>query len=1205
MPTPAINDPAHGGAAVPAAAGNSRPRTAIARRRKGAALVIVLMMMLLVTSVTVVFLARSSTSAKSAARQSGGFQAKAIADLAIARVAAELGEEAAEGAKKPVPPVLPAGIGNYNTDPRSTKLVRWSSHSQAPAGLPATISNPASTISTTSKPLDGPAFAKSRWNAPRLMNANATFDAFTAPDWIYVSENGTTGNGTGTVPAGTKIAGRYAYMLYDVGGMFDINVAGFSDNPDDLGDKGGTACADLKDLFQADGGNFQSFLAWRNGSDIPSLEDLYGNSTIAGPTGAGLLENPQKGVPQGQNRLFSRSELISAADGGNVLGLTPSLAANLRTHSAIPNRISAGDLFADGGSTPVKINDNKLRATKDAGFTAYRLGGNATTYTVKTGKPLFQNRFPLARLRWLADRESDGTPKHQEQIKQHFGLTWDSGARLFIYTSPDGSSPVSEIKTLVDLATRINGSGPVREPDFFEWLKAAINPDSLGQSGGSTNRMFDGHPVGTKDVPWERSKDLHILRIGLNAIDQADPDSIPTGARSAFSGVTPEPFDSFGQENLPGINEVVVSGIRRNDLMEAYLQFELWNPNRQAFGTKPPKGYDGEPISGYRVQATEGRALIEPCVYVQEGRAYERITTNNGWAQLREVREKSWEVLTKGSFTAPELAGRAMTLSLNFSGGTGDFFKEPALANDAVNPLGADRTTSATVGSGVPVFLGANPFDESNGILIGTVAAPELVISGLSYAEIYPDLITVPDPVGQREATLKDGTILKESANDRFFQPGNSKSFNAFRIFSDYTILWDVETSPITLQTEVGSGGNWFPTNRFHRIALDMHTSDGQGRQTYIYCDQDTHVENRWASKASNVSGSCFSNWSEAITRKGYPMTDPRTERFGLTDQLHATPSTGIMPASSSVWGTGNALGTWNLPHGLTASVGKYDFGASTLSNTGPAPGWRIQATGAPNVSVPAALARNYSGDPIATHYYEDTPGGVARPADARWTPADGHPALPVDANPNALKARPIILDRPFRNVGELGVVFRDVPWKSLDLFSPDSADRRLLDVFSIEDGEEVHGKISLNSASSDTIKAVITEAASDPSALLAGSMPDIKAGELADTLGSSTFRGSEEWLDFLANSATSKADGGYSRYKHEAESFARALSSSTDTRHWQLMADVVAQSGKLAGAANSLNSFVVDGQRRYWVYFVIDRVTGELVSQSWNPVYE
>ena len=45
------------------------------------------------------------------------------------------------------------------------------------------------------------------------------------------------------------------------------------------------------------------------------------------------------------------------------------------------------------------------------------------------------------------------------------------------------------------------------------------------------------------------------------------------------------------------------------------------------------------------------------------------------------------------------------------------------------------------------------------------------------------------------------------------------------------------------------------------------------------------------------------------------------------------------------------------------------------------------------------------------------------------------------------------MLNRPFRNVAELGYAFRDLPWKTLDFFSDKSADAGLLDIFAVNDG--------------------------------------------------------------------------------------------------------------------------------------------------------
>jgi len=56
------------------------------------------------------------------------------------------------------------------------------------------------------------------------------------------------------------------------------------------------------------------------------------------------------------------------------------------------------------------------------------------------------------------------------------------------------------------------------------------------------------------------------------------------------------------------------------------------------------------------------------------------------------------------------------------------------------------------------------------------------------------------------------------------------------------------------------------------------------------------------------------------------------------------------------------------------------------------------------------------------------------------------------------------MLNRPFHSVGEMGYVFRDMPWKTLDLFSANSADSGLLDLFTLSDAPVIAGRVNPNS---------------------------------------------------------------------------------------------------------------------------------------------
>jgi hypothetical protein len=74
---------------------------------------------------------------------------------------------------------------------------------------------------------------------------------------------------------------------------------------------------------------------------------------------------------------------------------------------------------------------------------------------------------------------------------------------------------------------------------------------------------------------------------------------------------------------------------------------------------------------------------------------------------------------------------------------------------------------------------------------------------------------------------------------------------------------------------------------------------------------------------------------------------------------------------------------------------------------------------------------------------------------------------------------------------------------------------------------------------------------------------------------------------------------------KETRESVIRALCDSTQTRTWNLMIDVIAQSGRYPPNATSLANFVVEGEKRYWLHIAIDRFTGEVIDQQLEAVNE
>jgi hypothetical protein len=75
---------------------------------------------------------------------------------------------------------------------------------------------------------------------------------------------------------------------------------------------------------------------------------------------------------------------------------------------------------------------------------------------------------------------------------------------------------------------------------------------------------------------------------------------------------------------------------------------------------------------------------------------------------------------------------------------------------------------------------------------------------------------------------------------------------------------------------------------------------------------------------------------------------------------------------------------------------------------------------------------------------------------------------------------------------------------------------------------------------------------------------------------------------------------------KEARELVIRAFSDACQTRTWNLVIDVIAQSGRYPPNATSFqNGFVVEGEQHYWVHVAIDRFTGEVIDKQIEVVNE
>jgi hypothetical protein len=231
------------------------------------------------------------------------------------------------------------------------------------------------------------------------------------------------------------------------------------------------------------------------------------------------------------------------------------------------------------------------------------------------------------------------------------------------------------------------------------------------------------------------------------------------------------------------------------------------------------------------------------------------------------------------------------------------------------------------------------------------------------------------------------------------------------------------------------------------------------------------------------------------------------------------------------------------------------------------------------------------------------------------------------------LAGRPVILNRPFRSVAEIAYSFRGTPWRDIDFLDKTSPDAGLLEVFCLyEDPDEEKltaaelagrpaqvgaGRVNLNAAGPEVIATLLTGTARDTGNYISQSEatslaktlvafirsteankgPLFSKSELVSRPSSS---GTTSLIATLSNSFSKPEDRSINDRR---EAVIRALSDGTTVRSWNFTLDLVAQSGELPAAAKDLTKFQSFAERRYWVHFAVDRITGKLLDVQWETV--
>lgn len=438
-----------------------------------------------------------------------------------------------------------------------------------------------------------------------------------------------------------------------------------------------------------------------------------------------------------------------------------------------------------------------------------------------------------------------------------------------------------------------------------------------------------------------------------------------------------------------------------------------------------------------------------------------------------------------------------------------------------------------------------------------------------------------------------------------------------------------------TLEVQIPGTTTWVPYNHFIGIAGDINNPNDGARASWV-TDAPLPVRDLPGSSPAPTpypSPPAFNNTQLTQAPPGvYMKVDPRASRFGIfqedsiktnnsriIDSLWPKGSPAPPPPTPPPNGYGGTIGTTFSPATVDVEHAPVRFNGNPF----------YPATFAINGPVDVPPGRD-----TATTTYADN-DSVPRWADAIYPGAGTSYGSSTPYYPTSTVYRPIILNRPFRNVAELGYAFRDLPWKTLDFFTDKSADAGLLDIFTINDGPAVldgngnflsmgpipsmvAGQLNPNTTQSADLQSVLAGTIrgelDSPLQTVSSSAAQTMATNIVSATSATAMQNKSELITRvdpvtgakLVETILPPASNDNQSVKARREVVPRAVSSVSQTRVWNLVIDVVAQSGRYKPNAQSLQSdFVVEGEQHYWVHVAIDRFTGQVIDKQIEVVNE
>jgi len=1231
--------------------------------RRGAALIIVLAFVVLLTGLMVAFFSRALSNRQISNSSASQTKVDAFAQGAMLQIVGDLKQEIADPSRSNTTSITTTtGTGTIYTPKSAAYAVPQLVGSSGTGGAENLVKISrsgsvfysggtcrASAISTTGTSLNGRYLSPARWNKARLLPVTSGTDAtpqftgstFVAPDWILMARDGSnpTPDPGGSIPSALKwsstassaVVGRYAYAIYNEGGLLDANVAGYPSvlSSSDASRKEAVSFADLTQVFIQAGlplnkaqQAVDAIVGWRN-SATAQVSGSFPNPNFSATSGSNyanavrnnttgfLMVSSTNGVTD--RAFYSRQQLISFfSDLGSGLGFSAdeqnALQSALQyfTHFSRclaqpsyrpdPNRPRiVGNAYQPSttytGGNDAWSADHSLENAINPAFATIRVTETFARNdgsTAQMGEPLVKKRFALNRLCWLTCEgpSKDATAAVRkaytdlgvssaqldqgtaQNIEKYFGLRWTDGpgankrGGYWTYLRSDFSTLDSLCNT--------------REPDFFELLRAGICAGSLAKAGPCVGKTPETYPL----ADFQRSSDTilnnQLYQIGANIIAQASPDNFPiriiytdpnTGPISFF-GVTDLPYlyglscasivvtkPTFPTGTVPSANGYVAPYPNQPPFVPglgaAMLFPVIWNPHSPSSSVGLSPSQLRVSISNYSISSlpsstsASASTSFTPQYYV---------TGPPGIRVSSTVLTPTWPTGSHDSTTGCiQMPTSGITNGLTFSNDP-TFYREPTPLYRPGIPTGLALEPNSYLASDFPAWSTGIP--TTSGTYIGF------------YAGQFP---------------------LQWTTNGTTYTANNISTTNGLN-------------TGVTVSLEYDSGGTWIPYSQ--RIVLPLG---------------DPAI--KYSTSYPLILASVFR-----------VFMDPRSQRWGASGL--GCPPLDFASASSLYLDSAKTLRpsirSGTDPRAPFGSTNPYYFGSTSQSMYFP----RLDFT-------PYVNADNY--------FYD--PDKVVRRAMGGHVPDDkgtastmvGLPMAAVYGNPGNVSNRPIILHRPFRSVGELGYVFSDMPWRSIDFSTAESGFAALLDLFCIREETRpdalLAGRVDLNTRQKPVLQALLSgaymdelllaggaSALSDP--LMSGSFATVVSGSLvARTTSTDSKKGpllniADLVGRYVSSTANDSSQGAFDGFSNDLgidstalspvnmisrfrETSIRALSSTGMTGCWNLMVDLVAQTGRYPMNANLSGDFLVEGEKRYWLHLAIDRQTGEIIDQQIEQVNE